>query len=129
MESSAFSLAAVLTLRASRAALPLSPRLCTSGAFAWSRHPICLATVLLAAALGLLAPSLPGLVGTVWLGLHFDGKIGHEEEALALRYGSEWASYAAETPRWLDADSAGGLLVLAALIEGLAGARRSTVPQ
>ena len=85
---------------------------CTRAPFLICRHPISLSIVLLAAALTWLLPSLPGLVGSVWLAFHFDRQLSAEEAVLRARFGAGWVAYAAEVPRWPGA-YAGGCLLLA----------------
>ena len=98
--ASLLSLAAVHALRrcldaASPAAAP-----CARLPFLVCRHPISLSIVLLAAALTWLFPSLPGLVGSVWLAYHLDRQTSAEEVVLRSRFGAGWSEYAAEVPRW-----------------------------
>ena len=85
---------------------------CTRAPFLVCRHPISLSIVLLAAALTWLLPSLPGLVGSVWLAFHFDRQLSAEEVVLNARFGAGWLAYAAEVPRWPGV-YAGGCLLLA----------------
>ena len=85
---------------------------CTRTPFNANRHPISLSIVLLAAALTWLLPSLPGLVGSVWLAFHLDRQLSAEEVVLRARFGAGWEAYAAEVPRWPGV-YAGGCLLLA----------------
>ena len=85
---------------------------CTRTPFNANRHPISLSIVLLAAALTWLLPSLPGLVGSVWLAFHLDRQLSAEEVVLRARFGAGWVAYAAEVPRWPGV-YAGGCLLLA----------------
>ena len=97
--ASLLSVAAVLVLRSGcLGATRAGP--CTRVPFNVCRHPISLSIVLLAAALTWLLPSLPGLVGSVWLAFHLDRQLSAEEAVLAGRFGTEWAEYAAVVPRW-----------------------------
>lgn len=91
------------------AALP-----CARSVFAWSRNPINVSTLLVAAALNCLAPSAFGVLGACWLGSHFDERVqSFEEVFLHARFGAEWEAYARTAPRWLDGTGAATLLVSA----------------
>ena len=92
------SAAAVLSLRGCLGAARSAP--CTRVPFQICRHPISLSILSLAIALTWLLPSLPGLVGSVWLMFHFDRQLSAEEVVLQARFGAEWAEYAAVVPRW-----------------------------
>ena len=96
--ASLLSVGAVQALRGCLGATNSAP--CTRAPFNLCRHPISLSIVLLASALTWLLPSLPGLVGSVWLALHLDRQLNAEEAVLKARFGAEWAVYAAEVPRW-----------------------------
>jgi protein-S-isoprenylcysteine O-methyltransferase Ste14 len=77
-------------------------RLITDGPFRFTRNPIYVGNALLVAGAGLvfgiawlLPAALAGAFATRKLA------IDREEEHLALRFGAEWAAYAARVPRWL----------------------------
>ena len=77
-------------------------RLITDGPFRFTRNPIYVGNTLLVAGAGLvfgiawlLPAALAGAAATQTLA------IAREEEHLALRFGAEWAEYAARVPRWL----------------------------
>ena len=108
--ASLLSTSAVLLLRGCLGEANSAP--CTRVPFLVCRHPISLSIVLLAAALTWLLPSLPGLVGSVWLAFHFDRQLSAEEVVLNARFGAGWLAYAAEVPRWPGV-YAGGCLLLA----------------
>ena len=96
--ASLLSASSVLSLRGCLAKARSTP--CARAPFLVCRHPISLSIVLLAAALTWLFPSLPGLVGSVWLAYHLDRQTSAEEGVLRSRFGAGWAEYAAEVPRW-----------------------------
>ena len=108
--ASLLSASAVLALRGCLDAA--SPTPCTRTPFQICRHPVSLSIVLLAAALTWLLPSLPGLVGSMWLAFHLDDQLSAEEAVLRTRFGAGWFAYAAEVPRWPGV-YAGGCLLLA----------------
>lgn len=77
-------------------------RLVTDGPFRFSRNPIYVGNTLLVAGLGLvfgvawfIPAALAGALATQKLAIE------REERHLALRFGQQWADYAARTPRWL----------------------------
>ena len=98
--ASLLSLAAVHALRRCLDAASPAPAPCARPPFLVCRHPISLSIVLLTAALTWLLPSLPGLVGSVWLAYHLDRQTSAEEGVLRSRFGAGWSEYAAEVPRW-----------------------------
>ena len=98
--ASLLSLAAVHALRRCLDAASPAPAPCARLPFLVCRHPISLSIVLLAASLTWLFPSLPGLVGSVWLAYHLDRQTSAEEGVLRSRFGAGWSEYAAEVPRW-----------------------------
>ena len=108
--ASLLSASSVLSLRGCLAEARSTP--CARAPFLVCRHPISLSIVLLAAALAWLLPSLPGLVGSVWLAFHLDRQVRAEEVVLNARFGTGWVAYVAEVPRWPGV-YAGGCLVLA----------------
>ena len=108
--ASLLSASSVLSLRGCLAEARSTP--CARAPFLVCRHPISLSIVLLAAALTWLLPSLPGLVGAVWLAFHLDRQVRAEEVVLNARFGADWVAYVAEVPRWPGV-YAGGCLVLA----------------
>jgi protein-S-isoprenylcysteine O-methyltransferase Ste14 len=110
--ASLLSAAAVLSLRGCLGEARLTP--CTRAPFQVCRHPISLSIVLLAAALTWLLPSLPGLVGSMWLAFHLDGQLSAEEVVLRARFGAGWVAYAAEVPRWPGVYVSGCLLLACA---------------
>ena len=98
--ASLLSLAAVHALRRCLDAASPAPAPCARPPFLVCRHPISLSIVLLTAALTWLLPSLPGLVGSVWLAYHLDRQTSADEGVLRSRFGAGWSEYAAEVPRW-----------------------------
>lgn len=77
-------------------------RLITDGPFRLTRNPIYVGNTLLVAGLGLVfgvAWLIPAALVSAWATQKL--AIEREEEHLALRFGLDWARYAARTPRWL----------------------------
>ncbi|MFO1132625.1 MAG: isoprenylcysteine carboxylmethyltransferase family protein [Hyphomicrobiales bacterium] len=77
-------------------------RLITDGPFRFSRNPIYVGNTLLVAGAGLVF-GIAWLVPAAWAGALATQKLAieREEDHLALRFGKDWADYAARTPRWL----------------------------
>jgi protein-S-isoprenylcysteine O-methyltransferase Ste14 len=77
-------------------------RLITDGPFRFSRNPIYLGNTLLVAGAGLVF-GVAWLIPAALAGASATGRlaIAREEQHLALRFGQDWADYAARTPRWL----------------------------
>lgn len=111
--SCTLSIASVLVLRNHMHAIHSGTKStpCAQLPFSVFRHPISLSILLLAIALTWLLPSLSGLVGSAWLAWHLDRQLRAEEAVLAARFGSQWTSYAAGVPRWVDSFSGTVLLV------------------
>ena len=115
--ASMLSIATVLALRGCPGVTRSAP--CMRAPFNGCRYPMSLGIVLLATALSILLPSLPGLVGTAWLALHLDRQHSAEEAVLAGHLGAEWAAYAAytaEVPRWPGVYAGVCLLLACALV-------------
>ena len=77
-------------------------RLITDGPFRYSRNPIYLGNTLLVAGAG-LGLGIAWLIPAALAGAYATHRLAirREEEHLALRFGKDWADYAARTPRWL----------------------------
>lgn len=77
-------------------------RLITDGPFRFSRNPIYVGNTLLVAGAG-LAFGIAWLVPAALAAAFATRKLAieREERHLALRFGQDWATYAARTPRWL----------------------------
>ncbi|PZF77089.1 isoprenylcysteine carboxylmethyltransferase family protein [Aestuariivirga litoralis] len=77
-------------------------RLITDGPFRFSRNPIYVGNTLLVAGAG-LAFGIAWLVPAALAAAFATRKLAieREERHLALRFGQEWTTYAARTPRWL----------------------------
>lgn len=77
-------------------------RLVTSGPFAFTRNPIYLGNTVLMLGIG-LAWGAPCFLPLAFVAAFLVEKLAirREEAHLALRFGPEWARYAAATPRWL----------------------------
>jgi len=76
-------------------------RLVTHGPFAFTRNPIYLGNTLLLMGIGLAFSALWFLPLAVIMAVLVDRlAIRREEQHLALRFGAEWAAYAAAVPRW-----------------------------
>jgi protein-S-isoprenylcysteine O-methyltransferase Ste14 len=77
-------------------------RLIADGPFRYSRNPIYVGKTLLVAGAGLLF-GVAWLIPAAFLGAFATQKLAieREERHLALRFGKDWADYAARTPRWL----------------------------
>lgn len=75
--------------------------LVTDGLHAVARHPhYILLPLLIFGGISLFANSLIPLGGIVIGFIYFAVAVEEEEAALAQRFGSEWAEYAARVPRW-----------------------------
>jgi len=76
--------------------------LVTSGPFAFTRNPIYLGNTLLMLGIG-LAWGAPWFLPLGFVAAFLVEKLAirREEAHLAIRFGPEWASYSATTPRWL----------------------------
>jgi protein-S-isoprenylcysteine O-methyltransferase Ste14 len=77
---------------------PVSDQLTQNGPYRRIRHPLYLSMVIILVGITLAFRSIWGLVGVFVLFLPaavYRAKL--EEEALALRFGQEWAAYAAQT--------------------------------
>ena len=77
-------------------------RLITDGPFRFTRNPIYVGNTLLVAGLGFVlgvAWLMPAALLAAWATQKL--AIEREERHLALRFGADWARYAARTPRWL----------------------------
>lgn len=101
----ALDLATMLTFRRFRTTvLPHrgATRLITEGPFRLSRNPIYVGNTLLVAGAGLVF-GVAWLIPAAFAGAYATAKlaIAREEQHLALRFGPDWAAYAARTPRWL----------------------------
>jgi len=77
-------------------------RLITDGPFRFSRNPIYVGNTLLVAGAG-LAFGIAWLVPAALAAAFATRKLAieREERHLALRFGQDWTTYAARTPRWL----------------------------
>ncbi|MGD1036322.1 MAG: isoprenylcysteine carboxylmethyltransferase family protein [Roseiarcus sp.] len=81
--------------------------LVASGPFAFTRNPIYLANTIALAGVGGAANSLWFVVAALVMAKLVEVLAIHREERhLALRFGREWADYAARVPRWLGLPSA-----------------------
>ena len=77
-------------------------RLVTSGPFAFTRNPIYLGNTLLMFGIGLAWEALWFLPLAFCAAILVENlAIRREEAHLAMRFGPEWETYAASTPRWL----------------------------
>ncbi len=82
-------------------------RLVANGPFAFTRNPIYLGNTIALVGVGGAANSLWFVVAAIVMAKLVEGlAIRREESHLALRFGHEWADYAARTPRWLGLPSA-----------------------
>jgi len=76
--------------------------LTTWGPYRLCRHPLYLGSVLVIAGFGLLLPDLVNVLAVLALVAVLYGlTIVREERRLAIKYGDEWRSYVAATPRLL----------------------------
>jgi hypothetical protein len=75
--------------------------LTTSGPYAFTRHPLYLGSLLIAAGFLLAGRSLlADALGVAYFGLFYGAAISREERRLAGRFGAEFAAYAARVPRF-----------------------------
>lgn len=75
--------------------------LLTTGAYRYTRNPMYVGAVLIWSGWAVLLGSTPVAVGAATVTTGLQGAVAWEERQLRARFGDEWRTFAARTPRWL----------------------------
>jgi protein-S-isoprenylcysteine O-methyltransferase Ste14 len=93
------------------AARAQAPELATAGPYRFSRNPLYLSNLLVAAGLIFYAHALPPFASVLFflaIFLHHAILVHHEERVLAERFGATYDAYRRDTARWLGLAKTGG---------------------
>jgi protein-S-isoprenylcysteine O-methyltransferase Ste14 len=77
------------------------PSVITKGPFAYVRHPIYLASVLLYLGLSCFTFSLASFFVTLTAALYYNVAASYEEKMLVKKYGKQYEEYAAHVGKWI----------------------------